>query len=234
MGFLTEEVNQLFEGIEVTDELKENFSTKLESLISNKHNQLKEELEEANKTILEAETEVLQEEHEEKIDQYLTYAVQEYMKENKLEAVNALKVEAAEKLIEGMKDILGSYNLTLNEDQNKIVDNANTKVERLKEEVDRRINSEIALAKQVEELEKELVLSNVTKELTESQKEKLESFISDIEYNNKEAYTKKVSTIIESFIRNGKSTEKPRSKINESRTNKKSTYRDLIVNDLLK
>jgi hypothetical protein len=205
---LKEDVDTLFEGIEVSDELKESFGVKLEVLLSEKASEIRRETDEANKIILEAESEVIKEQHEEQIDKYLSYAVKEWMTENKLAVDSGVKVEAAEKLISGMIGLLREYNINLDEKSSKIVEMAGTKVSKLERELTEQIEENLILSRQLEDLQKDDVISEVCYGLTESQKEKIKELASEIEYTDVGRYKRKIEIIKEShFNKRDKNTQ---------------------------
>ena len=107
---LKEDVSKIFEGVEISEELTEEVAVKLEALIINKVKETQTELEESNKILLEAEKEVLAEQHADNLDKFATYVAKEFMTENKIAIVDSIKVEAAEELVNTIKESIEKYN----------------------------------------------------------------------------------------------------------------------------
>jgi exonuclease VII large subunit len=199
---IKEDVDLIFEGIEVTDELKEAFTTKLEAVLSEKVSEIRKDLDEASKIILEAEKEVYTEQQEEQVDDYLNYAVAEWIKENKLALESSIKVEAAEKFISGMKSLLETYNINVDDSTNTMIKTADSKIDKLERELTDTIHENISLTKQIEELQKSKVLESVSTGLTESQKERLKELSSDVAFLSEDKYHNKLSVIKNSYFKN--------------------------------
>ena len=202
---IKEDVDLIFEGIEVTDEIKEAFTTKLETVISEKVAEVRKELDESNKIILEAEKEVYIEQQEEQVNDYLNYAVSEWIKENKLALESSIKVEAAEKFIAGMKSLLETYNINVDDNTNNMVKIAEAKIAKLESELTETINESIGLAKQVEELQKAGIFAEISAGLTESQKERLAELSAEIPFSAEDKYRKKLSVIKSSYFKDNTS-----------------------------
>ena len=153
---------------------------------------------ESNVNILEAEKELIAEETVNNVDNYLQYVVSEWMTENKLALESNVKVEAAEKFISGIKELMDGYNLELDESQSKVVEMAESKVGKLEDELNAAINENIELNKEIETLKREKIIATVGKDLTESQKEKLNQLVADFDFINESNFEKKVKIIWES------------------------------------
>lgn len=208
---LKEDIDTLFEGIEVSDELKEAFGVKFQSLVTEKLNEFKKESDEANKIILEAEKEVIKEDHEEKIDSFMNYGVQEWIKENKLAIESGIKVEAAEKLISGISNLLKEFNITVDENANGVIDAATAKISKLESELTSQITENFALSEEITSLKKEKVIDKVCSGLAESEKEKFIELIADIEFTDSDKYAKKISIVKESKFK--KEVKQPEQKV---------------------
>jgi len=198
---LTEQVDVLFEGIEVTDEQKEKFAIKLEAVLSEKTRSIEEELsakkdEEVATGITEA-TDAM----EENINKYLEYVVTEWMEDNKLAVETGLKAEITESFISGLKDLFESSYIEMPEGKQDVLASTESKVSKLTDDLNESIETITTLKSQIEKFEKSQVVVECSEGLTDTQKEKLSSLVEDIDFSSKDAYESKVKTIRESFFK---------------------------------
>jgi len=107
-------LEKLFEKISaelLTDDVKLELSTIFESAINSAIADKEQKLEEANKTeIAEFKAELV-----EKVDEYLTYFVDEYMKENKVGIAESVKVETAERVLGIFSGVVNDFHVSLDE-----------------------------------------------------------------------------------------------------------------------
>lgn len=198
---LKEETDILFEGIEVSDEQKEKFAVTLEAVLTEKAREIKTALDEKTEEELQSAKEEQMKELEEAVDKYLEYVVEQYMEENKLAIENGVKLEMFESFMNGMKDLFEQNNVTVPEGKEDILAVAEEKAESAQADLNAKINENIELKNQIKAMQKEKIISENTAGMADTQKEKLESLVEDVEFTNAEAFGAKVKTIRESFFK---------------------------------
>lgn len=195
-----EDVEEMFDGEELTEEFKTKVETVFEAAVN-----ARLEVETAR---LEEEQEVkfneLVEEHKselaEKVDEYLTYAVEQWVQENKIALENGLKLEIFENFMTGLKTLFQENNVSIPDEEVSLVGELEAKVAALETRVNEEIEKNISLSKVNEELERGRIFTEVAEGLAVSQVEKLQTLAENITYSNTEEYASKLAIIKETYF----------------------------------
>lgn len=234
---LTEQVDILFEGIEVTDDQKGKFAIKLEAVLSEKTRSIEEKLTAKKDEELALATEEVVKTMEEGINKYLEYVVTEWMEENKLAVEGGLKAELTESFMKGLKDLFeGSY-VELPEGKEDLFAKLETKLESVTSDLNESIEKITTLTAEIESFQKKEIVAEHSEGLTDTQKEKLSSLVEDVEFTSKDSYDAKVKHIRESFFKkeslneDGKDTKKIKENA-DSKDDMKKTRMSAYINAL--
>jgi hypothetical protein len=212
---LAEEVKGLFEGAEVTPEFEEKVSTILEAVVSSRVQEAEASLKEDYETKLAEAVEANASEVEDTINKYLDYVVTEWMEENKLAVESGIKTEITEGFIQGLKDLFETHYVEVPEGKEDLLAKAEAKAEDLEGKLHESIDTIATLKAQVQDNERANVMREQSEGLTDTQKEKLASLVEGVEYVDTETFTKKVTTIRESFFKDSKETKETKKDLNE-------------------
>lgn len=197
---LAEELTNLFEGAEVTDELKEKIGTIFEAVVASKVQDKEAELQESYETKLdEAKAEAI-ESLEATVNKYLDYVVAEWVEENKLAIESGIRTEISEGLIVGLKDLLENHYVEVPEGKEDVLKTAEEKADNLEKELHESIEKVAELKGEVEKFQRAEIMSVQCEGLTDTQKEKLESLVEGVDFVDTETFEKKVKTIKESVF----------------------------------
>jgi hypothetical protein len=195
------DVSVLFEGMDVSDELIEKFQTNLEATISEKVSAYKAEIDAENEKAISEAVETQIADITDKIDDYLSYVVESWAEENRLALESGIKLEIMESFVDGMKDLFVEHYVDVPEGKDDIVTVAEEKVSTLQDDLNEEIQKNIALKKELESIKRSGIVSESSKGLTETQKEKFNALLEDIDSSDSEVFAKKVKTIRESFFK---------------------------------
>lgn len=197
---LAEELTNLFEGAEVTDELKAKIGTVFEAVLTSQVTEKETAMQEAFDTKLEeAKTEAV-DNLEATVNKYLDYVIAEWVEENKLAIESGIRTEISEGLIVGLKDLLENHYVEVPEGKEDILKTAESKAATLETELDESIVKVAELKAQVETFKRAEIMSVQCEGLTDTQKEKLESLVEGVEFKDAETFEQKVKTIKESVF----------------------------------
>ena len=141
-----------------------------------------------------------QKELTEKVDGYLTYVVEEWMKENELAIERGIRSELVEDFMSGLKTLFTEHYIELPEEKVDMVDDLFTKVEDLETSLDEEINRGVELQKELAQFKKDDAISEVTKDLADTETEKISKLAEGIEYENQEQYIEKLNVLKESYF----------------------------------
>ena len=148
----------------------------------------------------EAGSQVFQKELTEKVDGYLTYVVEEWMKENELAIERGIRSELVEDFMSGIKTLFTEHYIDIPEEKVDMVDDLFTKVEDLESSLDEEINRGVELQKELAQFKKDDALKEATKDLADTESEKIEKLAEGIEFENTEQYIEKLSVLKESYF----------------------------------
>ena len=199
-----DDMDALVGGEDLSEEFKTKAATIFETAVSAKVisevNQRVEELEEQYvQEITEA-----KEEHKstmtEKVDGYLNYVVEEWMTENELAVEKGIRSELVEDFMTGLKTLFTEHYIDIPEEKVDLVDDLFGKVEDLEQKLDESINSNVEMKKELAEFKKEETLREVSKDLADTEKEKLGKLAEGIDFEDEQQYTEKLEVIKENYF----------------------------------
>ena len=202
------ENKKLFESLFADDslsELSEDFKKKaaviFENAVDAKVAKIKKSLKEEYSKRIDEQQETIEQMYEDKIDEYLTYAVEEWMKENQLAIENGIQVEIAENFLSGMKTLFEENYVEIPEDKIDVVSEMTTELDNKTKALDNAIKESIKLKKELNEMKKKAIIAEVTEGLAESQKDKVDSLVEMVDFENEEQYKERVSSIVETYFK---------------------------------
>lgn len=229
----SDDISALFSDAQISEEFKTKATTIFEARVLDKVNTIKEQLEEEYATALEEAVTNLKEELTTKVDDYLSYVVEQWIEENSIAVESGLRAELTEDFILGLKNLFAEHYIDVPTDKVDLVDELATKVEELESKLDEEIQSGIEMRKQLIESRKENLIHAVCEGLTDTQVEKIKSLAESINYSTEEEYIEKLETIRENYFPSSvvkKVTETHLNEQWEDDTNKQNTtYVDPFV-----
>jgi len=142
-----------------------------------------------------------------KVDSYLNYVVERWMEENQVAIQSGLRSEIAEKFMNGLKDLFTESYIEVPEARVDLVDELAETVEELEEKLNSTTADAIQMAEELELYKRDAIIREASRDLAETQVEKLKSLVEDIDFEDEDAFAKKVSTVKESYFTKKTGTE---------------------------
>jgi hypothetical protein len=205
-GAMKEDVEELFASDDLSEEFREKASTLFEAAVNARVGlevaRIEEEFEEAVQEVAER----VEEELAGKIDTYMDYVAEQWFDDNKIAIESSLKVEAADKFIDGVKALFAEHMVEVPEETVDMVEALEARVAELEGQLNEEINEKIELTKLVEEAEKEAIFDEVAEGLAATQVEKLRTLAEGLEYSDADAYRRKVELVKENYFTEKKAT----------------------------
>jgi len=197
---LSDDVKALIGDEKLTEEFKEKAKTIFEAAIKSrlKEQKAKVELEYASK--LKSEVDTTKAELVEKVDSYLNYVVEEWMKSNEIAVERGIKGEIAEDFITGLKKLFEDHYINVPDEKYDVLEDQASKIEELNKKLNEQIESNVKLNSEIGKLTRKDIVAAVASNLTDTNKEKFSKLAEEVEYSNAEEFKKKVSTIKESYF----------------------------------
>ena len=196
----TEDVDALVAGEDLSEEFRVKAATIFEAAVTSRVNKEVAALQEAFESTLTEEVEQIQTELAEKVDDYLTYAAENWMKENSLQIEHGIKTEMAESFFNGLKDLFLEHNFSVPEEKFNLLDGMVEELDDMEAKLNEQIDANIALNKRIGEFVKMEIVNECAVGLAETQKEKLASLAQGVEFETEEDFRNKVNTIKESYF----------------------------------
>ena len=199
---MSDDIDALVGGEDLSEEFKNKAKTVFEAAVSAKVSEIKEDLESQKRDeIVEASNEI-KEELVNKVDSFLGYVAEEWVKDNELAIERGLKSELTENFIQGLKGLFEDHYVEVPDDKLDVVDELASKIEEVEAKLNEEVSKNIDLTSERDELVRNKVVSEVSNDLTESQVEKLTKLIEDIDQD--EDFESNVKTIKESYFSDSK------------------------------
>jgi hypothetical protein len=202
---VNESFESLFEGLDLSEEFKGKISLVFEAAVNEaatvKAAEITASLEEQFAVELEESVNDAMEEIVENLDNYLDYIVSEWMTENTVAIESGIKVQMAESLMSGLKDLFYEHNVEIDDETIDVVADLEEEISSLKEEVNKTINHNIELSETVSDLIAEKVFNELSEDLTTSQKERFRVLSEKLNVTDLNSYESDLATLKESFFK---------------------------------
>ena len=196
-----EHMNALVAG---QDDLSEEFKTKaatvFESAVNSKVKEIAEAMEADVQTNYEQDVAKAKEELTEKVDSYLSYVVEEWMKENEIALERGIKGEIAEDFISGLKKLFAEHYIDVPDEKYNVLEDQASKIEELEKKLNEQIEKNVELNKDNAEKSRKEIMAEVAGDLADTAKEKFAKLAEEIEWSDAESFQKKCETIKESYF----------------------------------
>ena len=185
---------------DLSDDFKKKAATVFESAVKSKVRDEVTRLQENYDSELEEATKSVKADLTEKVDTYLNYVVEEWMKENELAVERGLKGEIAEDFIAGLKQLFEDHYVDIPDEKYDVLQAQSDKIAELEEKVNKTLEESINFKKSNDELTRNKVISESTSDLADTEIEKFKELTQDVEFEGEDNFKEKLNTIKESYF----------------------------------
>jgi hypothetical protein len=175
---MKEDMDALFTGENLSEEFVSKATTIFEAAVIARAEEVIAEAEAELMDQFEAAIEEVKEDLAAKVDDYLNYMVEEWVKDNEIAIEKGLRAEIVEDFITGLKGLFEEHYIDIPADKVDVVEELTSKVEELEE-----------------------AIYAACEGLTQTQVEKLKSLAEGVEFNTDEEFATKLSTLKESYFK---------------------------------
>src|SRR6056300_408492 len=186
------------------DDLSEEFKTKaatvFESAVNSKVKEIAESMEVEVKETYEQDIATAKEELTEKVDSYLSYVVEEWMKENEIALERGIKGEIAEDFITGLKKLFAEHYIDVPDERYNVLEDQAAKIESLEKKLNEQIEKNVELNKENAVKSRKEIMAEVASDLADTSKEKFAKLAEEIEWSDADSFKSKCETIKESYF----------------------------------
>ena len=135
-----------------------------------------------------------------KVDGYLDYVVEEWLKENSVAIETSLKTEIVEKFIHGLKGLFESHYIEVPATKTDVLVEQASKISGLEKELNETLNKNVDLRKRLISLEKQSVIKKLSGGLTVSESAKFVELCEGVSFESTEAFKSKLVVVKETYF----------------------------------
>jgi len=187
----------------ISEDFKSKASTIFEARVIDRVTQIEEEIETRYAGMLEEAVNEIRDDLTEKVDDYLSYVVEQWMADNEIAIESGLRSELTEDFISGLRNLFAEHYIDVPSDKVDLVDELAGKVEELESKLDEEIQRGVDYKKALIESCKNEIVRVVSEGLTETQVEKVKSLAEGVEFSTEEEYQEKLETLRENYFPSG-------------------------------
>ena len=136
----------------------------------------------------------------EKVDSYLNYVVESWMEENQVAIQSGLRTEIAETFMDKMKDLFTESYIEVPTSKVDLVDELAESVEELETRLNETTQKVIDTTEELEVYKRETIIREASRDLAETQVEKLKSLVEGLDFEDEDQFASKVKTVKESYF----------------------------------
>ena len=219
---MAEQLGNLFTGEELSEEFKEKAGIVFEAAVNMRVDAAREELHSEFEAQLDEEKEALAS----KLDEYLTYVVEEWRKENEVAIDSGIRSDISESFMIGLKNLFETHYVAMPDEKYDLVEGLNDKIDDLESKLNESIEKNIELSKGLVKAQCEALYETASRDLADSDEEKFRSMVENLDFTNVEDFQEKLSTLKENFFNEEDSVKTPL--VEEFATNEEDAVRESV------
>ena len=208
---MSEHMTAMFDGEELSEDFKNKAIAVFEAAINERYDAIVERLEEAYEQTIEENTVKILDELSSRVNDYISYIAEEWLKENRLVVESGIKTEIAENFLDGMRNIFEQNYIQVPEEKVDLVSEIEEENDELRNEINDQVNENIELRKEIVALRCDDIFESHCDGLADTQVEKLRTLAEGIEFDSEELFEEKLSVLKESYFGNARRIRKPAS-----------------------
>ena len=207
-GDFSEDLNALVESeATLSEEFKAKTAVIFEAAVKSKISEEVDRLEAEYAEQLAEEVATTKTDLVEKVDSYLNYVVEQWVEDNKVAIQSGLRAEIAEGFMNSLKDLFVESYVEVPESKVDLVDELATTNEALEAQVNEATSNAMELAEELVSYKRAAIIRESSKDLAETQVEKLTSLAESIDFESEASFSQKVATLKESYFSKVKTAE---------------------------
>ena len=195
-----EDISAVLAGADLSEEFQERaktvFEAAVDARVAVKIDSLKEQAAEA----FVAEIEEIKNEFAGRVENFLQYACDEWLKENELAVEQGLRTEVTETFMEGLRKLFIESNINVPDDKLDLAAEMSEKLDDMEDRLNEQVKKNVELHEVVGTYRKNEILIELTRGLAETQKDKFISLAEAVEFKSDESYREKLGQIKESYF----------------------------------
>ena len=197
---VSDDVSALTQDADLSEEFKDKAATIFEAAVKSKLRSEVERIEMEKTQEVAEEINKVRDELTEKVDNYMNYVVEEWMKENEIAIERGLKGEIAEDFISGLKALFEEHYVDVPDEKYDILGQQSEKIDELEAKLNEQIEKSAELKKSHDVLVRDRVFSECSSDLADTEVEKFKSLVEEVDFSNEESFKEKLDQLKESYF----------------------------------
>ena len=197
---VSDDVNALLEGTELSKEFAEKAKTIFEAAIKAKLSEEYDKLVEHFATELDKQVNAAKAELSEEVNGTVNYAIGQWMEQNQVAVDRGIRNEITEDFIAGLKGLFEEHYISIPDEKVDVVEGMADSIREMEAKLDEQVKANVKLQSRLNETAKINVVNQVSDGLADTQKDKLAALAEGVEFTTEEEFSKKVKTIKESYF----------------------------------
>jgi hypothetical protein len=200
---MKEDIDALLQGEQLSEEFVSKATTIFEARVIDRVNQIEEQIEERYASMLEEAVDAIKTDMEDKVNDYLSYVVEQWIESNEIAIETGLRSELTEEFISGLRNLFAEHYIDVPAEKVDIVEELAEKVQELEMKLNEEIDRNIQINRSLTESRIEQITYEVSDGLTDTQVEKIKSLAESVEFSTEEEYKQKLETLRENYFPSG-------------------------------
>ena len=135
-----------------------------------------------------------------KVDSYLNYVVEQWMKDNEVAVENGLRTEVAEDFMLGLKNLFVEHYFEVPADRVNVLEDMGAKVDEINARLSETLAANAELKEELDSIKRQRIIESACKDLTVTDAEKMSTLLESIEFDNEKLFAKKVAVVKENYF----------------------------------
>jgi len=200
---MKEHMGNLFDSEDLSEDFKKKAETVFEAAVNMRVDEINAALVSDFETKLEESKQELSTTLTDRLNDYLSYVVEEWMEQNELAIERGIRDDIAEDFLTGLRNLFLENNVTIPEEKYDLVDEYAARIETLEEELNNQMDNNVVLAKEVRGHKCTEIFAEVCEGLVATDIEKLRELTEGIEFESVEQYREKVTILRDNYFSEG-------------------------------
>jgi hypothetical protein len=201
---VSEDVAALVNGEDLSEEFKTKAATIFEAAVKSKISKIRKQIRDESKTYMENQTETMQTEMTEKMDEYMNYVVKEWMEENKLAVETGVRNEVTESFISGLKKLFEEHYIDVPSEKEDVFESLVQEVAELETKLDEQTQKHMDTAKELNTYKAKDIFHDLTDGMVDTDIDKMKELTEDVDYESDKQYKEKLNIIKNSYFKTDK------------------------------
>jgi hypothetical protein len=198
---MNEQLQNLFSGENLSEEFMGKASVVFEAALNERTESIRQAMLTEASTLVEQEVGNAVNELATRLDEYLSYAVDEWMKENKLAVESGIRTEISESFITGLKSLFETHYIEVPENKHDILEDLFLENQELETTLNEQIQTNMKFKQELDQGAARAVFMEAVSDLTQVDAERLASLANNINYTSPQEFHNKLVVLKENYLK---------------------------------